>query len=97
MTHKNIYDLGGDQYDFTRSADPYLTAKIFDLLHPHSSGMHLDIGCGTGNYTMALAAKGLNFTGIDPSEKMLDVARAFFRRRRRHATPIRSKIPTTPR
>ena len=76
MAHKTIYDLSGDQYDFTRSADPYLTTKIFDLLHPHSSGMHLDIGCGTGNYTMALAAKGLNFTGIDPSEKMLDVARA---------------------
>ena len=72
---QNIYDLGGEQYGFTRSADPYLTAKI-SISPPHSSGMHLDIGCGTGNYTMALAAKGLNFTGIDPSEKMLDVARA---------------------
>lgn len=61
---KNIYDLSCDQYYFTRSADPYLTAKIFDLLQPNSSGMHLDIGCGTGNYTMLLATKGLNFTGI---------------------------------
>lgn len=75
MAHKNIYDSSGDQYDFTRSADPYLVTKIFDLLQPHSSGMHLDIGCGTGNYTMALAAKGLNFTGVDPSKKMLDLAR----------------------
>ncbi len=76
MAHQNSYDFSGDQYDFTRAADPYLTNKIFELLQPHSNGMHLDIGCGTGNYTMALAAKGLNFTGVDPSEKMLDLARA---------------------
>ncbi len=76
MTHKKSYAFSGDQYDFTRSADPYLANKIFELLEPHSNGMHLDIGCGTGNYTMALAAKGLNFTGVDPSEKMLDLAHA---------------------
>ena len=76
MAHKNSYDFSGDQYDFTRAADPYLANKIFELLQPHSNGMHLDIGCGTGNYTMALAAKGLSFTGVDPSEKMLDLARA---------------------
>ena len=76
MTHKNSDAFNGDQYDFTRSADPYLANKIFELLEPHANGMHLDIGCGTGNYTMALAAKGLSFTGVDPSEKMLDLARA---------------------
>ena len=39
-------------------------------------GMHiLDVGCGTGNFSLKLAHKGANVVGIDISEKMLTIAR----------------------
>jgi ubiquinone/menaquinone biosynthesis C-methylase UbiE len=35
----------------------------------------LDIGCGTGNFSLKLAKKGCKVTGIDLSDKMLHLAR----------------------
>jgi ubiquinone/menaquinone biosynthesis C-methylase UbiE len=35
----------------------------------------LDLGCGTGNLTLRLAARGLRVTGVDLSPEMLGVAR----------------------
>jgi ubiquinone/menaquinone biosynthesis C-methylase UbiE len=35
----------------------------------------LDLGCGSGRYTKILLSKGANVWGIDPSEKMLGIAR----------------------
>jgi SAM-dependent methyltransferase len=40
------------------------------------SKQYLDIGCGTGNYTIALTDKGFKFYGIDPSDEMLGAARS---------------------
>jgi ubiquinone/menaquinone biosynthesis C-methylase UbiE len=66
------YNKIGIGYNSTRQADPYLSERMFALL---GSGKHcLDIGCGTGNYTVALEKKGLQFTGVDPSEVMLKEA-----------------------
>jgi SAM-dependent methyltransferase len=36
----------------------------------------LDIGCGTGNYSLYLAAQGFTITGLDVSESAIQVARA---------------------
>lgn len=69
------YDKIGSDYNASRRADPYLTSKLIEHLHPTKDGMYLDIGCGTGNYTSELQKKGLRLIGIDPSEKMLGVAR----------------------
>lgn len=71
-----LYNSIGTGYNTTRQADPYIAGRLFTLLSPKTNGLYLDIGCGTGNYTIALANKGLNFTGVEPSEKMLDTARA---------------------
>ena len=71
-----VYDKIGSGYNATRKADPYLTERIFELLAPASSGVYMDIGCGTGNYLEALTQKGLNFYGVDPSKTMLNVARS---------------------
>lgn len=71
------YDTIGIGYNNTRKADPYLTERLFNLLQPQKKKPYLDIGCGTGNYTIALAARGVNFVGIEPSEKMLTEARAW--------------------
>ena len=70
------YDEIGTGYNSTRQADPYLTGRLFSLLQPQSDKLYLDIGCGTGNYTCVLADKGLNFIGVEPSEKMLSEAKS---------------------
>ena len=36
----------------------------------------LDLGCGTGRYTIWLSEKGAEVTGVDGSEGMLKIARA---------------------
>jgi ubiquinone/menaquinone biosynthesis C-methylase UbiE len=71
-----LYDRIGTGYNTTRRADPYIAERLFKLLEPQKDQLFLDIGCGTGNYTIALANKGLNFIGVEPSVEMLDVARS---------------------
>jgi SAM-dependent methyltransferase len=74
LQEKN-YDIIGTGYNTTRQADPFLVSRLLHFLEPTADKLYLDIGCGTGNYTIALADKGLNFCGIEPSEKMLNVAK----------------------
>jgi SAM-dependent methyltransferase len=71
-----IYNTIGNGYNSTRKADPYLTSRILHFLQAQAKGRYLDIGCGTGNYTIALSNNGLNFTGVEPSETMLEEARS---------------------
>lgn len=73
---KEKYDIIGKNYNQTRKADAYLVERIFYHLSPIKSGKYLDIGCGTGNYTIALSEKGIDFIGVEPSEKMLAKAKA---------------------
>ncbi|WP_183564242.1 class I SAM-dependent methyltransferase [Mucilaginibacter sp. SP1R1] len=70
-----LYNKIGPGYNFSRQADPYITETLYRLLAAQTNSLYLDIGCGTGNYTIALAAKGLNFYGVEPAEEMLNVAR----------------------
>jgi ubiquinone/menaquinone biosynthesis C-methylase UbiE len=71
-----VYNKIGLTYNSTRCADPYLMERIYLFFLPKKEGKYLDIGCGTGNYTVALAQKkGMQFTGVDPSEVMLKEAR----------------------
>jgi ubiquinone/menaquinone biosynthesis C-methylase UbiE len=59
------------------------------------TGRVLDVGCGTGRVTAALAARGAKAWGVDPSRAMLDVARsrvprtAGLRQGRAEALPFR--------
>ena len=73
---KAKYDLIGSNYNNTRQADPYITSRLLSLLIPQNDNLYLDLGCGTGNYTIALAEQGFNFYGIEPSENMLSEARS---------------------
>ncbi len=72
---ETIYNAIGTGYNITRKADPFLTGRLLHFLEPHGGKLYLDIGCGTGNYTAALARQGLNFVGVEPSEEMLKEAR----------------------
>jgi len=69
-----LYNTIGTGYNATRQADPFIAGKLYELLSPKPGGLFLDVGCGTGNYTIALAEKWLDFTGVEPSKKMLETA-----------------------
>ncbi len=73
MTTK--YNRIGMDYNRTRQADAYLVERFLHHLDPVPSGNYLDLGCGTGNYTLALHREGYEFMGVDPSELMLQAAR----------------------
>ncbi len=55
--------------------DQVETELAFDLFRPQKAEKVLDIGCGTGNFSLKLAQKGCLVVGIDVSEPMLDKAR----------------------
>jgi len=71
-----VYDEIGIGYDDTRKADPYITSRIIHHLDIDDDGMYLDVACGTGNYTVAVAEQTkAALYGIDVSEHMLEIAR----------------------
>lgn len=71
------YDSIGIGYDNSRKADPWIAQRLFELLtNGQSNGIYLDLGCGTGNYTSLLEKMGLQLIGVDPSEAMLEKAKA---------------------
>lgn len=51
------------------------TELAFKMLEINEGMKILDIGCGTGNFSIKLAKIGCHVTGIDVSEKMLLMAR----------------------
>jgi ubiquinone/menaquinone biosynthesis C-methylase UbiE len=73
---EKTYDIIGKGYNNTRQADPFLVSRLLHLLNPKTDKLYLDIGCGTGNYTIALADKGLRFYGVEPSKQMLHEAQS---------------------
>ncbi len=46
-----------------------------DLMHPRAEEMWIDLGCGTGSYSMVLASHGCVVVGVDESQPMLERAR----------------------
>jgi ubiquinone/menaquinone biosynthesis C-methylase UbiE len=71
-----LYDKIGATYDATRRAEPGIVDILVELLNLRTGGRVLDIGCGTGNYTTALQARGLAMLGLDRSGLMLRTAQA---------------------
>jgi ubiquinone/menaquinone biosynthesis C-methylase UbiE len=71
-----LYDSIGVEYNSTRRADSFLTKSFFSFLSPQNKGNYLDVGCGTGNYTIALDSPGdYSFYGVEPSKVMLEAAK----------------------
>ena len=68
-----LYDAGFDQAKNRYCLD--LEIKLMmDFLSLHKGQRILDIGCGTGISLEPLLDRGLNLTGLDPSQYMLDLA-----------------------
>jgi SAM-dependent methyltransferase len=70
-----LYDRIGVGYDTTRRADPEIVRQLVALLNVPPGAACLDVACGTGNYTAALAESGLRMHGLEISRTMLDAAR----------------------
>jgi len=58
-----------------RFVDEIETTCAFDLFSPEQGQNILDVGCGTGNFSIKLAEQGAVVIGIDVSEEMLSIAR----------------------
>lgn len=70
-----VYEHIGKSYDRSRHADPYIVSRLNHYLRVAQDASYLDVACGTGNYTLALAQSGGTWHGIDLSRRMLDAAR----------------------
>lgn len=70
-----VYDSIGSTYCVTRRADPRITLELARLLGIDDDACYLDVACGAGNYTCALAALGGRWHGLDISETMLRQAK----------------------
>jgi len=66
-----LYNSIGTTYDATRRADPEITRALAGFIGLRDDALFLDLACGTGNYTCALAALGGRWHGIDISDEML--------------------------
>ena len=74
-----MYKSTAGYYDkLTSDIDYRKYAEFFcHIVEKHASGkVHsmMDMGCGTGNFTLAMAAEGFDMTGIDSSSEMLSCA-----------------------
>jgi ubiquinone/menaquinone biosynthesis C-methylase UbiE len=55
--------------------DEVETRLAFSMFKAEKGMKVLDVGCGTGNFSVKLAQEGCQITGIDISEEMLKIAR----------------------
>jgi demethylmenaquinone methyltransferase / 2-methoxy-6-polyprenyl-1,4-benzoquinol methylase len=67
------YDLINDLQSF--GLHRFWKRRLLELSRGRSGELALDLCCGTGDVAFALAAKGMQVTGLDFNEPMLAVAR----------------------
>lgn len=63
-------------YDRAGAFVPRLGADLLELLGPRPGERVLDLGCGTGDLTAQLAARGALVLGVDASPEMVNEARS---------------------
>jgi SAM-dependent methyltransferase len=65
---------------YLRNAFTYGTEQevdfLWDRLHLHAGARVLDLGCGPGRHSLALARRGASVVGVDHSEEFVALARA---------------------
>jgi SAM-dependent methyltransferase len=68
--------LGGAylRYSFTKGTDQEVTF-LHEVLNLEPGMRLLDVGCGPGRHSRALAAMGIEVVGVDISQRFIDLAR----------------------
>jgi len=75
ITIDSYNKTANEYYKKVITFDPLPELKIFiDLVRP--KGNILDLGCGPGQHAKLFAQNGFSVTGIDLSEKMINIAKA---------------------
>ena len=76
---QTLYSQLGKYYDLLAAASSVDTAKevafLESVFNKHNIHWVLDVACGTGRHSVALAKDGYNVVGVDYSEELLGVAR----------------------
>jgi demethylmenaquinone methyltransferase/2-methoxy-6-polyprenyl-1,4-benzoquinol methylase len=67
------YDLINDLQSF--GLHRYWKKKVIREANPRKGEKALDVCCGTGDIALSLAQRGVEVTGLDFSERMLEIAR----------------------
>ena len=76
---EQFYDALSEQYDAMTDFDARVvreTETLRPLVEKYSMKTAVDMGCGSGVHVLALASLGVQATGVDLSERMLEQARA---------------------
>ena len=68
------YESASRSYDASRSAGPLTVRMLARLLNVSPSCRVVDIGCGTGNFLVALGERSASMVGVDTSPGMLSQA-----------------------
>jgi SAM-dependent methyltransferase len=74
-----VWDLGC--YEHVAAELLPVAVAVVDRLDPAPGEVVLDLGCGTGNATLVAATRGAEVIGVDPSPRLLGVARQSAERR----------------
>lgn len=82
MTSPHTRDGAGDEYAFSGAAPAhnhsFLVPGVLSVLGPAQGRGLLDLGCGNGSLSNALATAGFTVVGMDSSRTGLDAAQSAF-------------------
>jgi SAM-dependent methyltransferase len=75
-----VFDSSADWYShyYLNRNSRKSAQEIKELLKPFSKNKITDLGCGTGEITNALSDLGFQLKGIDPSPRMIEIAKNRF-------------------
>jgi 2-polyprenyl-3-methyl-5-hydroxy-6-metoxy-1,4-benzoquinol methylase len=74
ITHSRLYSLWAEKYDSWPTVRGEMQEKgILDIIGEVKEKDILDLGCGTGKWSLILAKKGAKVTSVDNSKEMLNV------------------------
>jgi ubiquinone/menaquinone biosynthesis C-methylase UbiE len=65
-----LYDAIGENYAQTRRSDSRIAQKLLEILASSQASTIVDIGAGTGSYSLVLAENGYRVFAIEPSATM---------------------------